>query len=93
MAAIGQSSPGGYLLQAQAGLGLSHDVTEAVTLFTDFAYASRDDRDGRDSLGFDAGILWRPTRNVALDASLVTSVVGQGPDWAVRVGVSVRFGR
>lgn len=93
MAAIGQSSPGGYLLQAQAGLGLSHDVTEAVTLFTDFAYASRDDRDGRDSLGFDAGVLWRPTRNVALDASLVTSVVGQGPDWAVRVGVSVRFGR
>jgi hypothetical protein len=30
---------------------------------------------------------------VALDASVVTSLVGQGPDWGLRAGVSVRFGR
>jgi hypothetical protein len=93
MAGIGQSSPGGYLLQAQAALGLSRDVAESVTLFTDLSYASRADRDGRNSLGLDAGVLWRLTRNVALDASIVTSLVGQGPDWALRAGVSVRFGR
>jgi hypothetical protein len=93
MAAIGHASPDGYLLQAQAALGLSRDVTEAVTLFTDLFYASRADRDGRNSLGLDAGVIWRPTRDVALDASVVTSLIGQGPDWAVRAGVSIRFGR
>ena len=41
----------------------------------------------------DAGVLWRPTPNVALDASVVTSLVGPGPDWGLRAGVSVRFGR
>ena len=92
MAANGQSRPHGYLMQAQAALGLSRDVAEAVTLFTDAFYASRADRAGRDSLGLDAGVVWRLTRDVALDASVVTSLIGQGPDWAVRAGVSVRFG-
>ena len=92
MAGVGQSS-GGYLPQAQAALGLSRDVAETVALFTDLFYASRTDRDQRYGLGLDAGVLWRLTRNVALDASVVTSLAGQGPDWALRAGVSVRFGR
>jgi len=29
----------------------------------------------------------------ALDVSAVTSLAGTGPDWLVRAGVSVRFGR
>ena len=64
-----------------------------VNLFSDLSYASRDEHHGRSSLTLDAGVLWRPTPNVALDASVVTSLVGQGPDWALRAGVSVRFGR
>jgi hypothetical protein len=40
----------------------------------------------------DLGVIWRPTRNVALDASAVTALAGRGPDWALRAGVSVRFG-
>jgi hypothetical protein len=89
--ARGQSS-GGYLAQTQAALGLSRDVSQAVQLFTDLAFASRDERHGRSSLGLDAGMLWWPTRHVAVDASVVTSLVGQGPDWGFRSGVSVRFG-
>jgi outer membrane putative beta-barrel porin/alpha-amylase len=93
LAAVGQSRPGGYLLQALVVAGLSRDVVEGLALFTDVAYASRDERGSRDSVVLDAGVLWRATRDVALDASVVTSLAGPGPDWAVRGGVSVRFGR
>jgi len=93
LAAIGQTRPGGYLLQAIAAAGASRDVAERLTLFSDVFYTSRDERASRDSVVVDAGIIWRPTRDVALDASGVTSLAGPGPDWAVRAGVSVRFGR
>jgi hypothetical protein len=93
LAAVGQSRPGGHLLQALLALGLSRDLVERVTAFTDVFYASRDERDGRDRVGLDAGLVWRPTPNVALDGSVVTSLAGAGPDWALRGGVSVRLGR
>ena len=93
LAAIGQSRPSGYLLQTVLAAGLSHDVDDWLTLFTDVMYASREERDRRDGVLFDAGVIWRPARNVALDASVVTSLAGQGPDWQVRGGLSLRFGR
>jgi hypothetical protein len=93
LVAVGQLRPSGYLLQAIVAAGLSRDVAESVTLFTDMLYASRDERGGRDGVLVDLGAIWRPTRNIALDASVVTSPAGPGPDWAVRGGVSVRFGR
>ena len=93
LTAVGQSDPGGYLLQAVVALGLSRDVSESVSLFTDLLYASRGERAGRDSVLLDLGVIWRPTRDVALDASLETSPVGAGADWTVRAGVGVRFGR
>jgi hypothetical protein len=91
--AVGQNRPSGYLLQAFVGAGLSRDVAEALTLFTDLVYTSRDERDGRDTVILDGGIIYRPARNVALDASVVTSLAGAAPDWTVRAGLSVRFGR
>jgi Putative MetA-pathway of phenol degradation len=87
----GQSS-GGYLAQAQAALGLSRDVTRTLQWFTDLSFASREERHARSSLGLDAGVVWWPTLDVAVDTSFVTSLVGQGPDWGFRSGVSVRFG-
>ena len=93
LAAIGQSRPSGYLLQAVLAAGLSHDVGDWLTLFTDVMYASREERDSRDGVLFDAGVIWRPARDVALDASVVTSLAGRGPDWQVRGGLSLRFGR
>jgi Putative MetA-pathway of phenol degradation len=93
LAAIGQTRPGGHLLQAIVIGGLSYDAADWLTLFTDTQYTSREERDGRDRVLLDAGVMWRPTRNVALDASVVTSLVGAGPDWALRAGVSVRVGR
>ena len=93
LVAVGQSDPGGYLLQAVVALGLSREVSDSVSLFTDLLYTSRGERAGGDSVLLDFGVIWRPTRDVALDASLQTSPVGTGADWTVRAGVSVRFGR
>jgi hypothetical protein len=93
LAAIGQTRPGGYLLQAIVAAGGSRDLAAGLTLFSDVFYTSRDERASRDSVVLDAGVVWRPTRDVAFDASGVTSLTGPGPDWAVRAGVSVRFGR
>jgi hypothetical protein len=93
LAAVGQSRPGGYLLQVILAAGASRDLTEWLTLFGDVIYASREERSGRDSVVLDAGVIWRPTRDVAIDASAVTSLAGLGPDWALRGGVSIRFGR
>ena len=93
LAAVGQSRPGGYLLQAIVAAGVSRDLIDWLTLFSDVFYASRDERAGRDSVVLDAGVIWRPRRDVAVDASVVTSLTGPGPDWALRAGVSIRFGR
>jgi hypothetical protein len=92
MYAIGQNQPSGCLLQAFVGAGISKDIA-AFSFFTDVVYTSRDTRDGRDTVILDGGVMYRPARNVALDASVVTSLAGQAPDWTVRAGVSVRFGK
>ena len=93
MFAVGQNRPSGYLLQALVALGLSRDFGPAVTLFTDLLYTSRSQRDGRDTVILDGGIIYRPTNALALDVSVVTSLAGQAPDWTVRAGLSVRFSR
>lgn len=90
--AIGQNAPSGYLVQGFVGAGLSKDIG-AVTLFTDVLYTSRETRDGRDTVFLDGGVIYRLTRNLAFDASVVTALAGQAPDWTVRAGVSVRFGK
>jgi hypothetical protein len=90
--AIGQNAPSGYLAQGFVGAGLSKDVG-AVTVFTDVLYTSRETRDGRDTVLADGGVIYRLTRDLALDASVVTALAGQAPDWTVRAGLSVRFGK
>jgi outer membrane putative beta-barrel porin/alpha-amylase len=92
MAAIGQSRPNGYVLQALTSASLSVEIG-SVSPFVEIFYASRGERDGRDRVGVDAGLVYRLTKRVALDAAIETSLVGAGPDWAVRAGVSVRFGK
>jgi Putative MetA-pathway of phenol degradation len=93
LAAVGQSRPGGYVLQAIVAVGASRDLTDWLVLFSDVIYASREERASRDSVVLDAGVIWRAGRDVAVDASVVTSLTGPGPDWTVRAGVSLRFGR
>lgn len=93
LAAVGQLRPGGYLLQALTTASLSREVTEALSAFVEVTYASREARDARDAVGLNTGIIYLVTKDVALDVAVGTSLVGPGPDYAVKAGVSVRFGR
>jgi hypothetical protein len=93
LAAIGQNRPAGYLLQAIVAAGVSRAVAGSIALFADLFYSSREEWGGRDTVLLDGGIVWRLARNVALDASVVTSVVGAAPDWTVRAGASIRLPR
>jgi hypothetical protein len=75
-AAVGQTRPNGYLAQAIATASLSYDN-------------SADERGGRALLAVNAGLVYRLTRRLAIDAGIQTSLAGQGPDYVVRTGLSV----
>jgi Putative MetA-pathway of phenol degradation len=90
---VGQSRPSGHLVQARAAASLSRQIVDQVSGFVDMGYLSRGERDGRDALGMQAGVIWRVMRDLALDAAMSTSLLGTLPDYGVRAGVSVRFGR
>jgi hypothetical protein len=93
MAAVAQSSPGGYLLQALVSASLGWQITARLSGFGELFFASRSERGGGDSLGFDTGLVYLLTPRLGIDAALATLLTGQGPDVAVRAGVSVRLGR
>lgn len=90
---VGQSRPNGYLLQALTTASLSRELTDRLVSFIEIIFASRARRDGRDAVGLDAGLTCFLTPAVALDVAAETSLAGQGPDWALGAGISVRFGR
>ena len=93
LAAIAQARPGGYLLQALVAATLSTEIDERWLPFVGLSYVSRATRDGHDTLSIQPGLTWRVTRNAALDVSVQTSLLGRAPDYEVRLGASVRFGR
>lgn len=90
---VGQSRPSGFLVQGLASASLSREVTKSLSAFVELFYASPDEREGRHMVGADAGVVWTVTRDVAVDAAVATSLKGPLPDYALRTGVSVRFGR
>lgn len=90
---VGQRRPSGYLLQALATASLNAEIGERFLPFVEIFYTSRDEREGRGTVGFDAGLVYRITRRVAVDVAVATSLAGNGPDYALRGGLTVRFGR
>lgn len=93
LVAAGQVRPNGYLLQALTSASLGRAVTDRLSTFVELFFASREERDGRDALGLDAGLVYLLTRRVALDISVGTGLTGRGPEYVFRAGVSTRFGR
>jgi hypothetical protein len=93
MTAVGQSRPSGYLLQAFVAASLSHELTERLSPFVEVVYTSREERRGRDALLLDAGLVYKLTRWLAVDAAASTSLAGVIPDYAFVAGFTVRFGR
>lgn len=93
LAALGQTRPGGYLLQALVAATLGAAIEERWLPFVGLAYASRATHGSRDTLSIQPGLIWRVTPNAALDLSVQTSLLGPAPDYVVRAGASIRFGR
>ena len=93
LAAVGQSRPNGYLLQALASASLSREILERASTFVELAFASREERDKRNTVDVRTGIVYLFTKDVALDFGGGTSLAGQGPDYTLTAGVSVRLGR
>jgi len=88
-AAIGLTRPKGYLAQAIATASLSRDLAPSLLGFLELLFNTRDERGGREQLAVNVGLVYRLTSALAVDAGIQTSLVGQGPDYVVRTGLSV----
>ncbi len=93
LGAVGQQHPDGFLLQALASGSLSYAITERLSALGEIFYASKDQRDGRQSVGLTVGLMYWLTPNLVIDGAMRTVFAGQGPDWAILGGLSVRLGR
>jgi len=93
LAARGQTRPSGYLVQGLATAALARELGERWSTYVEMFYASAAERSNRDAVGVDAGVQLLLSRRVALDAAVETTLAGPGPDYAVRAGLSVRFGK
>ena len=88
---VGQ--PHGALLQGLASASLSREFWDRLSPFAEVFFASHDERDGHDTVGLDAGVIYRVTRRVALDAAAEMTLNRHWPDYALRTGVSRLIGR
>ncbi len=91
LVAVGQ--PHGVLLQGLASASLSRAFWGRLSPFLEGFFASREERDGQDRVGVDAGVVYRVTRRVALDAAAEMTLNRHRPDYALRTGVSLLVGR
>ncbi|HYE91460.1 MAG TPA: transporter [Terriglobales bacterium] len=91
VAAVAQHKPAGYLLQALLLAAVTGEVTERFKVLGELFYNSRDERDSRDLVGATAGVSYLVTRDLALDAAVITTLVGKGPEYRLQAGVSMRF--
>jgi hypothetical protein len=88
---VGQ--PHGSLLQGLASASLSREFWGRVSPFAEVFFASHDERGGQDTVGVDAGAVYRVTRRVALDTAGEVTVNRHRPDYALRTGISLLVGR
>lgn len=94
LAAIGQTRPSGYLVQGFASASLQRALQpQRLQAFAELFFFSREEGDGRYRLGADVGVVYHLTPSLAADAAVETTLAGRGPDYAVRAGLSMRFGR
>jgi hypothetical protein len=88
-AAVGQPRRSDFLAQAIATASLSRELAPSLLGFLELLFNSRTEREGREQLAVNVGLVYRLTSTLAIDAGVQTSVVGQGPDYVVRTGLSV----
>jgi hypothetical protein len=91
LVAVGQRH--GILLQGLASASLSREFWGRLSPFLEGFFASREEREGRDTVGVDAGAIYLVTRRVAVDAAAEVTLNRRRPDYALRTGVSLLVGR
>jgi hypothetical protein len=91
LVAVGQRH--GILLQGLASASLSREFWGRLSPFLEGFFASREEQEGRDTVGVDAGAIYLVTRRVAVDAAAEVTLNRRRPDYALRTGVSLLVGR
>lgn len=89
IAAIGQDN--GYLVQGQLIGAVAWEAIDKLSLLGEVLWNSPEERHGDDFVGATAGASYRVTRDVAVDAAVIVSLAGRGPDYRVQTGITVRF--
>ena len=91
LVAVGQ--PHGALLQGLASASVSRAFWGRLSPFVEGFFASREEREGRDTVGLDTGLVYLLTRRVAIDAAAEMTLNRRRPDYALRTGLSLLLGR
>ncbi len=90
---LGQSQGAAFLLQETVSASLARQLTDRWAMYGELFYASPSERGSRDVVGFDTGVQFLVLRRVVLDMAAQVARGTPGPDFAIRAGLSVRFGR
>jgi hypothetical protein len=93
LAGIGQSEGAYFLLQETVSAALSRQITYGFAAYGELFYASPSERHTRDVVGFDAGVQYLILPRVVIDMAFQVARGTPGPDFAIRAGLSMRFGR
>jgi hypothetical protein len=64
-------------------------VRRTLLGFLEWLFNTRTEREGREHLAINVGLVYRLTRTLAVDAGVQASLIGQGPDYVLRAGLSV----
>jgi len=92
LAGIGQSEGAYFLLQETVSASLSRQITDRFAAYGELFYASPSERHTRDVVGFDAGVQYLILPRVVIDMAAQVARGTPGPDFAIRAGLSFRFG-
>jgi hypothetical protein len=90
---IGQTEGASLLLQETASAALGRQISYRFSAYGELFYSSPSERHTRDVVGFDAGVQYLILPRVAVDMAVQVARGTPGPDFAVRAGLSMRFGR
>jgi Putative MetA-pathway of phenol degradation len=93
LAGVGQTEGASFLLQETVSAALSRQITDRWSVYGEVFYSSPSERHTRDVVGFDTGFQFLVLPRVVLDMAAQVARGTPGPDFAIRAGLSVRFGR
>jgi hypothetical protein len=90
---LGQSQGAAFLLQETVSASLTRQISNRWAMYGEIFYASPSERRSRDVVGFDTGVQFLVLPRVVLDMAAQVARGTPGPDFVIRAGLSVRFGR